>query len=155
MKLRHGEHFGNYVGTMWRMLFVFALMPWMRKYRLNHNSLQTLNFKFAANRLWTGRLPASMRQKSSVPVGYKALTAVKKSLSGVNEDPLKMLQQQNEALQKELIRLETENEMMRCLLFQERDKHTTTISDDPPSDSCPPRLLKKSSFERNSSFHTM
>ena len=35
MKLRHGDDFGKLSGSIWRLLFVFALMPWMRRYRLS------------------------------------------------------------------------------------------------------------------------
>jgi hypothetical protein len=34
MKLRHGEQFGNEAGTSWRLLFVYAMFPWLRKYRI-------------------------------------------------------------------------------------------------------------------------
>ena len=34
MKLKHGKNFANRQGSTWRMLFVFALMPWMRRYRI-------------------------------------------------------------------------------------------------------------------------
>lgn len=33
MKLQHDD-FGSYAGTCWRMLFVYALAPWMRTHRL-------------------------------------------------------------------------------------------------------------------------
>ena len=35
MKLRHGTAFGKKSGSTWRLLYVFALMPWLRKYRIS------------------------------------------------------------------------------------------------------------------------
>lgn len=34
MKLRYGDDFGRRANSLWRLLFVLCLMPWMRKYRL-------------------------------------------------------------------------------------------------------------------------
>ena len=34
MKLRYGDDFGHRANSLWRVLFVLCLMPWMRKYRL-------------------------------------------------------------------------------------------------------------------------
>ena len=37
MKLRHKENFGTKTGSIWRLLFVSALMPWLRKKRIQDN----------------------------------------------------------------------------------------------------------------------
>ena len=34
MKLRYSNDFGKQAGSNWRLLFVYALMPWMSKYRI-------------------------------------------------------------------------------------------------------------------------
>mmetsp|Transcript_4756 Transcript_4756/g.11243 ORF Transcript_4756/g.11243 Transcript_4756/m.11243 type:complete len:194 (-) Transcript_4756:499-1080(-) len=34
MKLRHKDNFGTKAGSIWRLLFVSALMPWLRKKRI-------------------------------------------------------------------------------------------------------------------------
>ena len=34
MKLRYRDDFGKQAGSNWRLLFVYALMPWMGKYRI-------------------------------------------------------------------------------------------------------------------------
>ena len=34
MKIKHGKNFGKRSNSTWRLLFVFALMPWLQKYRI-------------------------------------------------------------------------------------------------------------------------
>jgi hypothetical protein len=38
MKLRYRESFGSKAGAAWRLLFVYALLPWMHKYRIQVTS---------------------------------------------------------------------------------------------------------------------
>ena len=49
LKLKHGEGFGRESGTSWRLLFVFALLPWLRKYRARagDNDFDMNQFKFS------------------------------------------------------------------------------------------------------------
>lgn len=36
MKLKHGDNFAKKTGSVWRLLFVFALFPWLRQYRIQN-----------------------------------------------------------------------------------------------------------------------
>mmetsp|Transcript_3787 Transcript_3787/g.6451 ORF Transcript_3787/g.6451 Transcript_3787/m.6451 type:complete len:895 (-) Transcript_3787:79-2763(-) len=86
LKLRHDD-FGSRAGTHWRLLFIYALLPWMRKYRRNDESLVISEFKFAANRMWTGRMPIeseqsfeSSKQEAGVPSELEMLRAENNNL---------------------------------------------------------------------------
>jgi len=37
LKLRHQDDFAKRSGSTWRLLFIFALMPWFRKDRIANN----------------------------------------------------------------------------------------------------------------------
>ena len=34
MKLRYSDKFGSRAGSAWRLMFIYALMPWMHRYRI-------------------------------------------------------------------------------------------------------------------------
>jgi hypothetical protein len=109
LRLRHDD-FGSIAGTYWRLLFIYALMPWMRKYRNNDESLVISEFKFTANRIWTGRMPADSELRGEHSVESS------KQVPGVPS---------------ELDMLRKENETMRALLFSRGQKSSLTSS-------CPP-----------------
>ncbi|CAJ1932922.1 unnamed protein product [Cylindrotheca closterium] len=66
MKLRHRENFGSKAGSIWRLLFVSALMPWLKKKRIQDNNikLETLR-SFVENQGSSKRI-----QDASVEVQY-------------------------------------------------------------------------------------
>ena len=38
MKLRYSRDFGSRAGSAWRLMFIYALMPWMHQYRIQNNA---------------------------------------------------------------------------------------------------------------------
>lgn len=44
MKLRHEDEFGTSSGTAWRLLFVGALMPWLKKRRMQDALSEQLKY---------------------------------------------------------------------------------------------------------------
>ncbi len=131
MKLRHSK-FGNYVGTIWRLLFIFAMTPWLRKYRSSDDNLDISNFRYAANRLWTGRMPLSIRQKtSSLSVGYRGTPSMYNNADQRedNTTELSTLRRQLRIMENEIMRLKDENKMLR-----------STVNSKETSASCPPNI---------------
>ena len=128
LKLRHDE-FGSFAGTCWRMLFVYALAPWMRKYRISDCAIELLDFTFASSRTWTGRMPA----ESSIKIESNSLMlSGDDKLTTQNDNLIADLTHQNKLLKKE-------NDMMRSLLRQYQSVET--------DDHCPssPGLLRSKS----------
>jgi hypothetical protein len=40
MKLRYSRSFGTRAGSAWRLIFIYALLPWMHQYRIAEDSAQ-------------------------------------------------------------------------------------------------------------------
>ena len=41
MKLRYAKHFGSRAGSAWRLVFIYALLPWMHQYRILEKETDT------------------------------------------------------------------------------------------------------------------
>jgi len=84
MKLRNRK-FGNRAGACWRLIFIFTLMPWMRKYRLDidENEVDITFFKFGKtkNNNFSGRMPL----QTLVKLSKKAKEASSVSAVGVSK----------------------------------------------------------------------
>lgn len=45
MKLRYKNEFGTTAGSCWRLIFVYALMPWLQKYRIMDDATNARQMK--------------------------------------------------------------------------------------------------------------
>ena len=129
LKLRHDD-FGSFAGTCWRMLFVYALAPWMRKYRTSECTTELLDFTCAPSRKWMGIMTAesSFNRESHAPM----LSGPDDKSTAENDNLIADLTHQNKLLKNE-------NDMMRSLLRQYQSVET--------DDHCPssPGILRSKS----------
>lgn len=80
MKLKHGDEFARKAGSIWRLLFVFALFPWLRQYRILNEGQVTVEEELNDNDLMSKS--SQFKEKiAALNAKVKLLTAMNKNLS--------------------------------------------------------------------------
>lgn len=105
MKLRHGERFGNEANSSWRLLFVYAMFPWLRKYRVRGEDVGDMNEALS-------RLVKTPSRKSGMNKGESDDTEyLRNEVSRLQSDAGEVAM-----LRKELKRMESEiSHLSQCL----------------------------------------
>mmetsp|Transcript_12769 Transcript_12769/g.23139 ORF Transcript_12769/g.23139 Transcript_12769/m.23139 type:complete len:211 (-) Transcript_12769:11-643(-) len=109
LKLRHGDGFGTAAGTSWRLLFSFALFPWLRKYRLRaDDNFNPDNFTFSQD---GGKFKSFVSAKADGRHGRQALAATKETKDDSNDEETDI-----SCLKKEIEMLRAENDRLKTLV---------------------------------------
>eukprot|EP00581_Thalassiosira_minuscula_P000876 CAMPEP_0183743918 /NCGR_PEP_ID=MMETSP0737-20130205/65465_1 /TAXON_ID=385413 /ORGANISM="Thalassiosira miniscula, Strain CCMP1093" /LENGTH=1005 /DNA_ID=CAMNT_0025979549 /DNA_START=161 /DNA_END=3178 /DNA_ORIENTATION=- len=112
MKLRYGDHFGRQAGTSWRLLFVFALFPWFRQFRIHSNdNLQFDTVKFAE----VGPLFQKFTELAVNGKKFGRLEMKNSEESDSNEVPREGPRDELKDLRREIKHLKEENEKLKQL----------------------------------------
>ena len=120
MKIRHGDRFARTSGSIWRLLFTFALMPWLRRYRITARpDLEDENDEFENARFKMGRqLPPPNRRYSVAPNAVEAGADVVVESDNASEQD----SESRSALEKEVQSLKSENEALKSEIERLKSK---------------------------------
>jgi hypothetical protein len=99
MKLRYARNFGKRAGTCWRLIFVYALMPWLHKYRILSRPDQMTSQTFAQG----------VRESQQYPsLNFISLRKIAESGRDGKED-----NQENPMQRTSLVRFECDNQRQK------------------------------------------
>jgi len=70
MKLRYSERFGSRSGSAWRLMFVYALLPWMHQYRIPDEAADKKDKSFDSDEV--------LEEKGITPRGGRRLPSLRR-----------------------------------------------------------------------------
>lgn len=143
MKLRLGDKFGTAAGkhllehgstefvytsntgpgTSWRLLFTFALFPWLRKYRVRSEVFDQKEFKFSHD---GAKFQNFVRSKAGGHHVRRSLPTIKEAESDLDSKEAEIIA----ALRKEIDTLKTENERLKISMREKGDSDERPADDD-------------------------
>jgi len=103
MKLRNADQFGKAAGSCWRLLFVYALFPWLSRYRI---SSQTLNKEGRDDCLGRDAANAPLPPLTYASIRKIAYSANSKIVNGTRSQERKFDQETIQTLKAEVKRLQ-------------------------------------------------
>jgi hypothetical protein len=99
MKLRYSDKFGSRAGSAWRLMFIYALMPWMHRYRILDKTTDSSETNNSNNR---GAAAADTDEENDVTT---TLPRQLPSLRNSSRASLRLLREENRKLKEQINKL--------------------------------------------------
>ena len=96
MKLRYSDKFGSRAGSAWRLMFIYALMPWMHRYRILDKTTESDS---DSNQ---GALAANLDEENNVTT---SLPKQLPSLRNSSRSSLRLIKEENRKLKEQIKKL--------------------------------------------------